>query len=226
MIHNGLNHNFWLNYWIYCSKKRSVANLRTSNDGEATISTSKLCSWLIIHTVATHILALIYICIISASKYKPQDTTHGHNIAFDFPSRHFMLQLARLFVLNNYQVCLFSLFIGEHWSWYLWIRSNCFTNEDPGLIWAGCYCANADLRVVFLTLPFSCSLPVSHSVIGHIISYFNKDVTCINAVIPATMSLWMSLRWERNCGAWQNNRPEETSLRYRIQQNGLYLWVN
>lgn len=174
----------------------SVANLRTCSDGKATVSTGKLCSWLIIHTVTACILTLIRICIISASKYKSQDIIRSCNITFDFPSRHFRLQLARLFILNSHQVCLFSLLIGEHWSRFLWICSNCLTNENPGLIWAACYCANAGFRVVFLTSPFSCSIPTSRCVIGHIISYFNKDVTCINAVIPASMSLWMSLRWE------------------------------
>lgn len=220
MIHNYLNHNFWLNYRTYCSKKRSVANLRTSSDGEATISTGKLFSWLIIHTVTTCILTLIWICIISASKYKSQGIIHGCNITFDIPSRHFRLQLARLFLLNSHQVCHFSLFIGEHWSLFLWICSNCLTNENPGLIWAECSCANADLGVVFLTSPFSCSIPVSHCVIGHVISYFNKNVTCINAVIPASMSLWMSLWWECNYRAWQNNRHGETP---ETQQGGLFL---
>lgn len=201
----------------------SVANLRTSSDGEATVSTGKFCSWLIIHTVTTCILTLIWICIISASKYKSQDIIHGRNITFDFPSKHFRLQLARLFILNSHQVCLFSPLIEEHWSWFLWICSNCLTNENPGLIWAGCYCANAGLSVVFLISPFSCSIPMSHGVIGRIISCFNKDVTCINAVIPASMSLWMSLRWECNGGAWQNNRPEETPVTYRTQQDGLFL---
>lgn len=40
----------------------------------------------------------------------------------------------------------------------------------------------------FFTSPSSCITLISRCVIGHIISYFNKDVRCINAVIPASMS--------------------------------------
>lgn len=38
-------------------------------------------------------------------------------------------------------------------------------------------CANAGLGVFFLTSPFNCSILRSCCVTGHIISYFNKEVT-------------------------------------------------